>query len=46
MIVQKWNEMKNNGGPQALTDIERAFEKGVQVEWMEFEEYMSFHDLL
>ena len=46
MIQKKWDEVKNGGEPQALKEIERVFEKGVQVEWMEFEDYMKFHDVL
>ena len=30
------------GDPQALKDIDRVLTKGVQVEWVEFPDYMSF----
>ena len=34
--------LKDSSDPQALKDMERVWAKGVQVEWMEFEDYMSF----
>ena len=42
MIEHNRSGAKNSGEPQSLNDIERVFEKGVQVELVEFEDYMSF----
>ena len=28
--------------PRAWKDIQMVFEKGIQVEWMEFDDYMSY----
>ena len=42
MIPNTWDDVKNGLEPQTLNYIQRVLQKGVQVEWMEFEVYMSF----
>ena len=41
-VIEKKKDTTADCDPRAWKDIQMVFEKGIQVEWMEFDDYMSY----
>ena len=41
-VIEKKKDIAGDCDPRAWKDIQRVLEKGVQVEWVEFDDYMSY----
>ena len=41
-LIEKKTDIAGDCDPQAWKDIQKVLEKGVQVEWVEFDDYMSY----
>jgi len=42
VIEEKKKDTTADCDPRAWKDIQMVFKKGIQVEWMEFDDYMSY----